>query len=415
MPISPESRVAFCPLVVRPEGEAFLVGREDIASYVEVPEVAVRIIDVLNGGSTVGEAAEALSAEYGEEVPVADFVESMIESRMVARIDDTVLESQQSARYHLGGLRLELLAPLYSPAAFVIYGVLALAVIGIFALRPRYFPKPADYFAFGSYAASAVTALVLSSLSTLIHELSHLAAARSIGVQGRLSLGRRLIFLVAQTEMNNVWSRPRILRFRPYLAGMAADVVQTVLWLALLAIHDSGVAVPLVFCAVGRQRILSLVMGLMWQFRFYMQTDIYYVVTNYLGCRDLIGDTKAFLRGIGLPLIGRKSEEPGLSGRQRRIIRAYSVFYLIGVGVTIAVFVGFTIPILVRGATGAFRALAAGYAANPLAFIDGIAFLGLAFLEYGLLALVTVRQRLAARGRADSRAGTAVSLSGDPK
>ncbi len=39
-----------------------------------------------------------------------------------------------------------------------------------------------------------------------LHELGHLATARAAGAPARISLGTRLQFLVAQTDVSGVWA-----------------------------------------------------------------------------------------------------------------------------------------------------------------------------------------------------------------
>lgn len=398
-PINPDTRVAFCPLVIRQEGGDYLIGREDIAEYLEVPEIGVEIIHALNGGETIETLARRLSEKYKQEVPVADFVDSMIENRMVHMLDGVVIEELQQARDHLKGWRLERLSWLFSKTAFWVYGAMALLIVASFIVFPRYFPKSNDFFPFHSYAASLLTNLVLMTLTVMIHELSHLAAARSIGVGGRFSLSHRLIFLVAQTDITNVWSRPARERYKPYLAGMAADTVQTFLWVALLIARDRlGAPIPIALYLIAKQSILRLVFwSLLWQFRFYMQTDIYYVVTNFLGCRNLIADARQYLLSLCKRLILQKPGwTPPNDRRERRIIKWYSVFYLFGVAITLCVFAGYTVPILLRGGLGSIKSLMAGYRAAPAAFADGIVFLLLAVLQYGTLSIVAGRRYWAA-------------------
>lgn len=418
MDLTPLSHVSFCPLLFRQEDDDFLVGREDLAQYVQMPEVGVEIIKALDAGATVGEATDELSRKYGDDVPVADFVESMIENRFVREVDGVVLETVGQARYHMRKARLERLAWLYSKPAYVTYGVIALVLAGLLLFVPGYFPRSRDFFPFKSYSVNLLLAFVLSTLSLCVHELSHLAAARSIGVNGRFSMSNRLIFLVAQTDITNVWSRPREERYIPYLAGMAVDAVQMFLWVVVLLFRDAaGLAVPFVICGVAKQRILQLFMGILWQFRFYMQTDVYYVITNWLGCRNLIADARAYLVSLARRLAGRSAGNPSWSDdRERRITKVFSLFYLGGVVITLVVFFGFTVPIVVRGCSGSIRALMAGFSAGHAGFLDGVAFLLLAGLQYGLLLYVTLgrrlrqwRQRRAATGVVGEKAVAGVS------
>jgi len=59
----------------------------------------------------------------------------------------------------------------------------------------------------------------------LIHEMAHLTTARAAGVPGRIQLGTRLQFLVAQTDVSGIWAAPRRHRITVYAAGMACDAM----------------------------------------------------------------------------------------------------------------------------------------------------------------------------------------------
>jgi hypothetical protein len=55
---------------------------------------------------------------------------------------------------------------------------------------------------------------VLFALTATVHELAHLAAARSLGVPARIGLSTRLFYLVAQTDVSGIWAAPRRARYR---------------------------------------------------------------------------------------------------------------------------------------------------------------------------------------------------------
>ena len=130
----------------------------------------------------------------------------------------------------------------------------------------------------------------------LLHETAHALAGRRLGLRTRLSVDRRLYYVVFVTEMDGLVTVPRRKRYVPMLAGMLTDLLVLA---ALILVADvtrrPGGALSLaggVALAFAYMTLLRLA----WQFFFYLQTDLYYVIVTVLGCVDLQGTARRVLR-----------------------------------------------------------------------------------------------------------------------
>jgi hypothetical protein len=143
--------------------------------------------------------------------------------------------------------------------------------------------------------------------------------------------------------------------------------------------------------------------GLLVQLAFFMRTDIYYVVTNWLQLGNLMGDTQRWLLNVlrhGWSK-GTQFDAEGVPERERPLIQMYGVLLVIGVAATIAQFVVFGLPLLLHFAMQAMDGLAAGV--SQPSFWDSAAFLLLTTAEFSLLGFVMWREHGAAGWRALTR------------
>jgi hypothetical protein len=118
--------------------------------------------------------------------------------------------------------------------------------VGVFVTEPRLFPSPGqDAFLFGDIGLSAVLLVPLSMVTMALHESGHWLAARAIGLRARFVVDRRVLLLVFETDLTQVWSVPRSKRYSPLLGGMAIDVVLLVILLTgRLLVHIHVWTVP---------------------------------------------------------------------------------------------------------------------------------------------------------------------------
>ncbi|MBU7013532.1 MAG: hypothetical protein HXS52_11135 [Theionarchaea archaeon] len=396
--ITNESVIRFHDLFRGEEEDGLvLVGRRDIGSYVSLPVEALEVIDLLDSGKTVGETKKVLEAKYGEEAEIEDFIEDMISNEMVHFVDDyEVPTTSQLQKDLFSGITKSHVDWMFSRYAWASYSILAAACLLMFAWRPQYIPHPADFFWHPWYSIAVGLTFLFGWILVAFHELAHLFAAKSVGTEGYFSLSNRLIFIVAQTNLGNIWTIPREKRYVVYVVGMAWDFVMVFFCLLLLLFSDSHlVHLPELAYNFVKAIIFIKVWGIIWQFRFNMQTDVYYMVANYFKCRDLLGDSQARIRNFLSRFIHRveKTDFSNTPPSEMRAIKLYTPLYFVGTVVTLATYVMRDLPLIVLQVRRALDGVLTGYAANPALFVDAVILIVLTSFNFGLLGFLVLRPR----------------------
>lgn len=396
--ITDSSAVRFHNLYTGEEEDGFImVGRQDIGSYVSVPVEAREVIDLLNSGKTVGDVKQVTQEKYGEDIGVTEFVEEMIANEMVKSVDGFEIPTKSKlqkdmipfiTKKHVGWI--------FSKYAWVVYGALAGTCVVIFAAVPDYIPHYEDFFFHPWYSVALVFWFFFGWLVIAYHEIGHLFAAKVVGTEGYFSLSNRLLFIVAQTNLGNIWTVPRRKRYIVYMAGIAWDTVMLFTLLMLLLLSDHKViAMPPLGYAFVKSMIFAEVWGIIWQFRFNMQTDIYYVVANYFKCRRLLPDAQANIKNF-LSRFTKKFKKTDFSDTpesEMRAIKWYTLLYFVGTSVTIVSYFLRSFPIFLEQVKRAMEGITVGYAANPELFTDGIVLICVASFNWGLWGYLVLRTR----------------------
>jgi hypothetical protein len=277
--------LALRPLSVVPEGDEYVVGDPGSGVFVVLPAVAVRVIELLRDGRTVGEAA----AEVGD-VDVADFAESLVELGF-ASVGVAPSEAA-SVRRASGPLRAA-----FSRPAWAAYAACALGVVVLFALRPALLPRSSDIFFLDTPVRSLAALTAIMYVLAAAHELAHWLAARAVGVGSRITVSRRLYFVVLEIDLTALWSLPRRRRYGALCAGMAFDAV--VLFPLLLARYGDGAGWwslgPGTERAVAALAFVEFA-AIVSQFWVFARTDCYALLTTATGCVNLFDVNRLMVR-----------------------------------------------------------------------------------------------------------------------
>ncbi|HEV2782175.1 MAG TPA: hypothetical protein VGX25_22515 [Actinophytocola sp.] len=396
-PLTEDSRLVLKELTVVPEDGEHLVGDPQTGVYVAVPRIAVTLIERLRGGATLGQAGQAASVEAGEEVDAVDFGQTLVELGFVAQINGTPVSAMPDApaRRWIAGVRPELVRPLFGPLAWLCYGVLFVGCAVLMVAVPAYRPDPDDLYFLSSPVLSLGALAVWAMLSTAGHEVAHWLAARAQGVPARFSIGRRLYFLVFETDLSQLWGLPRRRRFGPLLAGLAYD---TVLLSGLLA-------VALIGADDGLDRLVAAlvaveVSGILFQFLVFLRTDLYAVLVMLLGCRDLWRVNTLELRRMLGRLDERQAAElASAHPRDRRVAAWFRWLCLAGFAAAAGYFVAFFLPALWTLLGWIAESLSTA-APTTGRFWQSVVFSALALTPLALLVGVATRERLHRRRKA---------------
>ncbi|WP_212677012.1 hypothetical protein, partial [Paenibacillus sp. 7516] len=131
----------------------------------------------------------------------------------------------------------------------------------------------------------------------LYHETAHVVAARYYGIQNiNINIGRRLIHLVYQTQIPNTWSVSKKGRRIMYLSGMIADCF--LITLITIIGHFFLLQGFIVLYYIMRIITLTLLLGILFELKLYMRTDIYYLISDSLELPNLHQDSVKLLKNI---------------------------------------------------------------------------------------------------------------------
>ena len=333
--VSLHSRLQFFPFQVAKEAERYIVGRPGTGSYIEISEMGLDALNMLGGDTTIAEAKAALASRYGtDQVQLRSLIQTLLTAGFVKAVDGRAVgDVLRPRRYHFTSVTRQSIGWLFSKPAIVLYVTLIAFGAGLVLLHPGYVPGPTDVFVGDSYLLTMLLALLIGTLNVVKHELAHLFAGKYLGIESTISISRRLFFPVVQTDLTDLWMVDRQRRYLAYSAGMLSDLVFLSLLVTAMWVNDRGIVGfgPNVHDTIGLAMAVVL-FGILWQFNFFMRTDIYYILSNFFGCKNLYEDTKDYLRSkLYNVLRWRRPPVLGVvTPRELTIIRVYAAFVIVG-------------------------------------------------------------------------------------
>ncbi|MEU7988754.1 hypothetical protein AB0B56_28205 [Streptosporangium canum] len=347
-------RVPLRPLSMVEEGDEVLVGDPATGTFVAMPAVGGVVISALLRGASEEEAAAEAEAFAGEPVDMPSFVATLAE---LGFVDDrpgverrAVRTAPIQMRRWMAGVSQRAARPFFGPVAWTCYTVLALFCLAVFVAWPSLFPSPArDAFLLDDVGLSALLLVPFVLVSTALHEGGHWLAARAIGVESRFGMDRRMMLPVLETDLSQIWTVPRRRRYGPLLGGMAVDVVLLSLLLGarLLIRQGTWSPDPLVDATLSTWVFVKLA-GLLWQCMVFLRTDLYGVLVNVLGCRDLWRvKTLMLRRAFGRLTPAQAAELGSAAPADVRAGRWFRWLWLAGFAGVLAWFVFFVAPVVV--------------------------------------------------------------------
>lgn len=332
------------PLTVVPEGEEFIVGDPEASHYVLLPAVGVSVLECLQAGQPIGAAAVAARQSVGEDVDVAAFAASLLELGF-ARLPDAaelpVLAPPHVPRWMRAG---------FSPAAWAAYTACALLALVLLALHPRLLPRSDDVFFLATPAESLAALTGITWALAAAHESCHWLAARAGGVRAKITLGRRLYFLVLEIDLTGLWSLPRRARYSALLAGLAFDGVL----LAGVLVARTGASAGWWQIGGGGAHLLSAIAfvecaAIASQFWVFARTDLYAVLVTATGCVNLQHVTRLMLRAaLRLATSGQLGELAVAHPRDRAVASWFRWVHALGMLAAGGFFVLYFLPISVQ-------------------------------------------------------------------
>lgn len=331
---------------VQPDGEQAIIAHPDRGVFVRIPAEGLLILDRLAEGMAVAEVRRLEEQRTGSSAgEFDDFLAALsAEGFVLFELPGPGRAGGPPAPPGPGGPgphagpgrgwpSRSVAARLVS--APVLLGALCLvaAAVALICADPAVIPGPSA-LVFPHYLWAfclGACPVVLAGLA--LHELGHLVAARAAGVPARIGVGRRLWWVVAETDMSSIWLAPRRQRYIAILAGPLIDAVSAAVLIDLLWLYRHGrLEMPTLAAQALGALLMIYLLRLLWQGFLFMRTDLYYVLATATGCANLHGDTEAFVHN----LFRRARRAPalvdqsGILAAEMRVIRAYSAAWVFG-------------------------------------------------------------------------------------
>jgi putative peptide zinc metalloprotease protein len=334
-----------------------VVGRPALGEFVELPRVGADAVRLLGAGLAVGAVEERIAERHGVDLDVAELAEALVDLGFVSTVDGDPVSDPAESRpaSHLPWLAARHVRWLFGRTATAVWLMVVAAAGVTWWHRPELLPDAADFYWTPYVGLAVLVSTAMFSVSASVHELMHLAAARSYGAPARIGFSTRLHYLVVQTDVTAIWAVPRRHRYRVYLAGLRWDSF-AVCVAALLVAHAG---LPAAADRLLAAFMVVVLVSMMLQTQVYLRTDLYYVLMEWLRGRNLYQDGLAYVRHLARRALRRPSADPtvNLPARERRGVRSYAVFMACGCVVALGSFALFGLPILVQGVVGAFGGL----------------------------------------------------------
>ncbi|MFB7620321.1 hypothetical protein [Kitasatospora sp. NPDC056181] len=372
-------------LVYLPEADEVTIGSPETDTYAVFPADGAELVRMLAEGLTPREAAERYQTVHGETVDIADLVEALVELDLVRSDGEKAGPAAPVRWQRLGQV-------VFSRPALVGYGLVTALAVAEMVRVPELVPRVDNLF-FSSYYTLVVLMLFIGQVPLLaLHEAFHALAGRRLGLRSRLSIGRRLVYLVLETSLDGLVSVPRRQRYLPIMAGMIADALAiAVLTLIADATRGTNGTVASLCLAMAYATALRLA----WQGFFYLRTDIYVLLGTVLGCVNLHAAATDVLRNAVRRTIGRPPLDLSVHHPvDRKVARWYAWLMLVGYVFTLTMFAGVVVPTAYRLLHDMWLRLTGQ--ASAAGRLDSLALMVLSLAQTVAVVVLAARERRAA-------------------
>ncbi|MGB8000083.1 MAG: hypothetical protein WCF60_08365 [Anaerobacillus sp.] len=383
------SIVKTIPLHSFQNNKTFIVENIESEEYFEMSEVCIKAIDLLNMDLPLNEIQNHLEITYDqEEVDIYEFVDQLVLLNLISEVDGQSIQNDRKRRKTqksvINSIPANIGKVFFNKLSLILYLLIMLVNVTLFFEFPDLIPTYKDFFVFKSMIFNVLSMMVISIFFAMIHEFGHILAARSFDIPTNLGISNRLFLIVSEADMTHAWKLSKTKRNILYLGGLCFDNVILIVFL-VAQIYWSG-------SSFG-QSIMALIVfdvsiKILYQFCFYMKTDLYYVLENSSGCHNLMENSNHYLMKK-FPFM-KKTQSIVMFEGEEKFIRWYSIFYFSGVLITLSLFFGWMIPQITISLNITLPHLLLP-ASNPM-FWDAVFFFAQIFLWIGLLTLSLYRK-----------------------
>ena len=324
-------------LVVSGDGDEWILGRPDTGVYVDVPEPGAVFVRALQAGESLAEATAQATETAGEVVDGEDFLAVLTDAGLLdppGAVNPPTAPARGRQIRWIEGVSPQAAPHLFGRIAWSCYAAAALGSIGILVLRPDVRPTFESSWFLSDPVLSLLAFIPIAVVTGAIHEAWHWLAGRALGVPAIFRLSYRGIFLVFETDLTQIVTKPRRQRYGAFLAGMAVEccMLLAVLLLRLLYIADA-IDLPGVVDRTCGALVLVLIVSIVWQWAaIFLRSDGYAVLANALRCQNLYRVTWLTVRGRLFRLSEAETEElAGAHPRDVAVASWFGLLYVAGV------------------------------------------------------------------------------------
>ena len=333
-------------------GGWFVVGRRGTSDYLDVSRVGFEIILLLKKGKTIAEAERAVRRKFGEDYDVKGFVSKLASNGMVEKVDGKPLPVSKESFTDLSSripLKREKIGFLFSKRALFACLLVLGAGASVVASDFSYFLNFRNFIFTDSLALLLLSSLVSSWILVALHELAHYAAGLHFGAKPKFGLTVRLQYVIAFTELSDLYLLERWKRYAVFLSGMVFDGLVLSIAASLVWAGGAGVlALPLWLVKFLKFVVLMEIFGLVWQTMLFLRTDLYYVLENLWGIEDLHGESLRNLRFVASHLSGgRPFHSVFKTEIKKRYILFYNAVLTIGLAANVLMLILYELPITI--------------------------------------------------------------------
>jgi hypothetical protein len=175
--------------------------------------------------------------------------------------------------------------------------------------------------------------------------------------------------------MSGLWGVPKRQRYLPLLAGPLVDTLSASFLIILLFAQLRGWAhLGRISASLIPPMLLVYLLSLLWQCFFFVRTDFYYVIASLFNCKNLLGDTEAFLRNRLSRWISfiRPVDQSHIPPEELTVIRAYTGVWVIGRLLALSALLFVHVPLLIHYFRLVASRLSAGYRVDTAAYLDAL-------------------------------------------
>lgn len=321
----------------------YIVGCKVEGKFIKLPSIALEIINHIETYNSISN----ISATLGEGIDYPDFVMSLIGLGYIEKygqykiikpngnsFDENRFGLKMKSKY-LNKPYVDIFFNKRSISLFIIVllSCATIKLIEYFNYNISLLPRVEEF----NYIPNLLLLYLMFYISDLVlglyHETAHVVSARHYGIQNiNINIGRRLVHLVYQTQIPNTWSVSKKNRQIMYLSGMIADF----LLIAILTIigHFFLLAEYMYIYHVVRIITLILILGILFELKLYMRTDIYYLISDALEQPNLHQDAVKLLKNLKTWYSASKQ------------LRIYTVIMLFSSMIEIIIFIKFIVPFI---------------------------------------------------------------------